>query len=193
MAQHKQIAGTQCVVGVYASMDAAQLAVHILHRAGLAPDHVSVVARHIDPHSKAGEELALSDDSVRDAAIGATLGGVAGVLGDAALLLLTGIGGFVIAGPLLALTGAVAGAFLGAMRGWGVHQSQIHKYEELVKAGKVLVTVDGDAELVAEAERLLKETGADQLHVYAGTDDTGDVDDRPHAAAEGSSAQATHK
>lgn len=187
---NKPEASDQCVVAVYASMEKARTAVHILEQAGIAPDRVSLVARHIDPDSPAGNELALEDDTVRDAAIGATLGGLAGVLGDATLVVLTGLGGFVVAGPLLALTGAVVGALLGAMRGWGVHESHIRKYEELAKAGKVLVIVDGGVEQVSAAERLLQQTDNEQLHLHVRSDDVGEVDDRSHTPAKRSSGQS---
>ncbi len=111
----------ECAVGVFETIEHAKAAVHILDRAGFAADHISVVTRHIDTSSDVGKELNLSDDSLRDAAIGATLGGVLGVLGDAAIYLIAGVGAVVVSGPLVGAM-AIVGAFLGAMEGWGIHR-----------------------------------------------------------------------
>ncbi len=170
----------ECVVGVFDSMTAAETAVHILDRAGFAPDHVSIVARHVDPASNVGQELTQGDDSMRDAVVGATLGGLVGIVSDVALFVITGIGVIVMAGPLLAATGAVVGAFLGTMEGWGVHHRHIHDYETLVREGKVLVVVDGQPKEVAEAERMLRQTDAARVHLHAQSgDDATEIDDRP--------------
>jgi hypothetical protein len=170
----------ECVVGVFESVPKAQLAVHILDRAGFAPDHVSLVTRHIDPSSAVGKELSIGDDSLRDAAIGATLGGLAGVVSDATIFLITGIGAIVVAGPLVAAMGAVVGAFLGAMEGWGVHKAHIRKYERLVHEGKVLVVVGGRPDELAQADRMLRQTDATEVHLYAeSSGDAPEIDDRP--------------
>lgn len=170
----------ECVVGVFESVPKAQLVVHILDRAGFAPDHVSLVTRHIDPSSDVGKELNLGDDSLRDAAIGATLGGLAGIVSDAAIFLVTGIGTIVVAGPLVAAMGAVVGAFLGAMEGWGVHKAHIRKYERLVHEGKVLVVVGGQPDELAQADRMLRQTDATEVHLYAeSSGDAPEIDDRP--------------
>ena len=138
------------------------------------------MTRHIDPASDVGQELNFGDDSLRDAAIGATLGGLAGIIGDAALVLIAGVGAVVVTGPLVAVTGVVVGAFLGAMEGWGVHKSHIQKYERLVDEGKVLVVVDGGPKQLAEAERMLRQAESTEVHLYAKSSaNAPEIDDRP--------------
>ncbi len=158
-----------CVVSVFDTMKHAQLAVHILERAGFAPDHVSLITLHIPEGSKLEQELSIGDDSERDAAIGAALGGVAGVLGDAALFLITGLGAVVAAGPLVMAAGAVIGGIIGAMEGWGVHHSHLRRYENFVREGKVLLVVDGLPDELMEAENMLAETDAIETHLHAET------------------------
>ena len=170
----------QCVGGVFESVPQAEQAIHILDRAGFAQNHVSLVTRHIDPTSDVAKELNYGDDSLRDAAIGATLGGIAGIIGDAALFLIVGASAIVIAGPLVAATGMVVGAFLGAMEGWGVHKSHIEKYEQLVHEGKVLVVVDGGPKELAEADRMLRQAESTEVHLHAKSSaDAAEIDDRP--------------
>src|SRR5580704_4974529 len=116
----------ECVVGVYQSATAAQQAVHVLHRAGFPTKQVSLVAAAVDSHSPVGKELKLGDDSLRDAAVGAGLGGAIGLLGGLGYVTIFGLGLVFIAGPLaLGLTGTTIGALVGSFVGWGVHKSQM--------------------------------------------------------------------
>jgi uncharacterized membrane protein len=100
--------------------------------------------------------------------------------GAATLLSITGIGLILLTGPLVTLTGAIVGAFLGAMRGWGIHDSHIREYESLVAQGKVLVVVAGEPPEVEKAESVLHDTAAEHVHLHARTsDDDPRIDDRP--------------
>jgi uncharacterized membrane protein len=170
----------ECVVGVYDSIEQAEAAVRALGAAGLASEHVSLVRRHLDPTGEVAKNLNLGDDSLRDAAVGSALGGLAGMAGAATLLSITGIGLILLTGPIVTLTGAIVGAFLGAMRGWGIHDTHIREYESLVEQGKVLVVVAGRPSEVEKAERLLRETRATHVRLHARTsDDDPRIDDRP--------------
>jgi hypothetical protein len=168
----------ECVVAVYDSSERAEAAVHALLAAGFTPDHVSVVRRHLDPSGEAARNLSLGDDSLREAAIGSALGGLAGVVGAATMM--AAVSGFVLmTGPLAVLTGAIVGAFLGAMKGWGVKDKQIREYEELVDQGKTLVVVAGEPREAKRAEGLLHQTAAEHVRLHAKTgDDDPRIDDR---------------
>lgn len=63
-----------CVVAVYDSPGKAESAVHILHRADFPAGRISLVAATLEGHPDAIEDLAMKDDSIRDAAIGAGFG-----------------------------------------------------------------------------------------------------------------------
>ncbi len=170
----------QCVVGVYEGSETAETAVRILHSAGFGPAHTSVVRRHFNPSGAVGDELKLGDDSLHDAAIGGAVGGAVGAVGAAALISVTGIGLILMTGPLVAITGAIVGAFLGAMRGWGIHDQHIREYEQQVDAGKILVVVTGEPPEVERAEHLLRQTQASHVRLHAvAADESGEVDDRP--------------
>jgi hypothetical protein len=111
----------------------------------------------------------VADNSVRDAAIGAGLGATVGTLGGVVVTVVAGTALVFLIGPLAA-TGAIAGAFLGGLGGWGVHSERITHYEDLVRQGKTLVITHGTPEQLVAAERMLTETGVAELRVYAKTE-----------------------
>ena len=160
----------ECVVAVYETLAAAQDAVHILDRADFPTEQVSLVTTGFMDRPEVVADLNLGDDSLHDAAIGAGLGGVIGVLVGIAAAVVSGVGAVFLAGPIgVGVAGAATGAFLGGLVGWGVHREQIHHYEQLVAQGKVLVIAHGDPLLLAEADHILKETDPVELHVHAKT------------------------
>lgn len=160
-----------CVVAVYDSTDKAESAVHILHRAGYPTDQISLIAATLDGHAEAIGDLAMQDDSLRDAAVGAGLGGVLGVLAGISLMAVTELGIVFLIGPLGGgFVGAVTGGFVGALSGWGVHKTQLARYERCLKKGRVLVIAEGDPQQVAKADRILQETDNEEIRVHEKTD-----------------------
>jgi hypothetical protein len=113
------------------------------------------------------EELALSDDSLYDAAASAGLGGIIGVLAGLSAMILSG-GVLFFDGPLYGgIVGGMTGGFIGAMAGSGIHEHQIHRYESLLKEGKTLVIVNGEPVQLTLAHHVLEETQPIELHTYA--------------------------
>lgn len=162
----------ECVVGVYDSLRQAELAVRVLKEADFGADKVSVVSSSRDLKLGPKEELKLGDDSVRDAAVGAGLGGVLGLLAGIGLMAFPIAGAIVfLVGPLAgAAAGTVVGGLVGGMIGWGVRHDQIEHYEQAVRSGKVLVVVNGDPIETAHAERILRETDAGEVNLHARTE-----------------------
>jgi hypothetical protein len=176
---------TQCVVAIFDDLEAAKAAVMALEKSGFAERQVSLVTHAVKEdvplHQEA--EMEFGDEGVANAMKGAGLGGLFGALIGSPLLLVTGLGAAVVAGPLAAAaTGAVIGGFLGGMSGWGVHTDHLQEYEDKVREGKVLVVVSGDADNVADAERILTGTEAIEVRVHTETEaDSPEIDDRPYA------------
>ena len=161
----------ECVVGVYDSLQKAEQAVQIMHQADFPTKQVSLVASCLANKPELVEEITMGDDSVRDAAIGAGLGGVLGVLVGIGAMVISGAGVVVfLAGPIgVAALGTMVGAFLGGMVGWGVHEQHIQHYEQCVKDGKVLVIANGNPLELVHAELILKETDVDEVHLHSRT------------------------
>ena len=161
----------ECIVGAYDSLKQAEQAVRILHRAGFPTPQISLVASSAQETPGLKEEFKMGDDSVRDAAIGAGLGGVLGMLTGFGAMAVAGAGIVVfLAGPVgIAALGTVVGAFLGGIAGWGVREEHIRHYEQCVKDGKVLVIANGNPLELVHAERILKETDVAEVHVHSRT------------------------
>jgi hypothetical protein len=157
----------ECVTGIYDSLAKAEEAVHILHRAGFPAGQISLVAAGLEGKPEIVKELSRGDDSAHDAAIGAGLGGVLGLLGGVTIATVLGLSAVFLVGPIGgAVVGSAVGAFLGGMGGWGVHEQQIRHYEACVKNGKVLVILNGNPLELDQADRILKETDVAEVHMH---------------------------
>jgi uncharacterized membrane protein len=160
----------ECVVGVYDTLEKAEQAVWILKRGDFPISQVSLIAHGSLDNLEAAERLAMEDDSVYDAALGAGLGGVLGVLVGIGAIVVSEIGAVFLAGPIAGgLTAGIVGAFLGGMAGWGVHEQHIRRYEQAIKEGKVLVMAGGSPLQLRDAEKILKETDALEVHLHVRT------------------------
>ena len=162
----------ECVIAVYGDAADARQAVHILDRGGFPMPQVSLVSAGLKDRPEVLEDLEMGDDSIKDAAVGAGLGAVVGVLAGTAAAMVAGLGLIFLMGPIGGgVVGAMTGAFLGSLSGWGVHAKRIQHYEKLViKEGKSLLIAHGDPLQLNEADRMLKETATEELHIYAKTD-----------------------
>jgi hypothetical protein len=101
---------------------------------------------------------------------------MAGVLIGVGAMLLPGVGPILAVGPVAAalagvvtgaVTGAVTGGLAGALIDAGVETDAAHYYDELVKAGGVLITVSTDDQHYGLARDVLERHGAD-LRAAAG-------------------------
>jgi hypothetical protein len=172
----------ECVVGVYDSPEKARDAVEALERSQFSLQHVSLVGGTAVEALRKIESLKYGDDAETKAAEGAGLGGLAGILLAAPLLAIPGVGPLLVAGPLAAagLTGAVVGGFLGSMRGWGVHDDHVTEFEQKVRSGHFLVIVSGDPQEIALAKKILDNSDAGEVRLYARTSaDSPEIDDTP--------------
>jgi hypothetical protein len=165
----------QCVVAVFDSGVRANLAVQKLTAAGYPKSKISTVARSVKgQEGEVKRALQFGDEMEKDATLGAGIGALVGALGGATAVA-AGVSVLIIAGPLMAITGAVVGGLIGAMTGWGVHHNHAEQYQRKIEAGKVLVLALGDDPLqVAEAEKLLRLSNPEEIHLHAKTDDADD-------------------
>ncbi len=158
----------ECVVAVYKSFDQAKEAMHALKAARFPADQVSFVTRSERDDFPREEALHYGDETERNAAQGAGVGGLIGVVVGASVLAVSGAGLVLVAGPIaMGLAGAVVGGFLGAMGGWGVHDDHIREYESRVSDGALLVIAAGDPQQVASAEQILQQTEPEEMHLHA--------------------------
>lgn len=150
-----------CTVAIYDDFEAAKQAVTTLDESKFPSDQVSLVANSVHDDLPSTTSLQYGDESDKDAALGAGVGGLVGFFMAAPLLTIPGFGLMLIAGPITAgLTGAIVGGFLGSMIGWGVHEDHVAEYEEEVRKGSFLVVANGDPFETDYAKQVLDQTNA---------------------------------
>jgi uncharacterized membrane protein len=137
------------IIAVYRDHESAEQAVRRLQADGINMQYVSIIGKEFETVERPVGFV--TTGSV--ARVGALSGGLFGLLVGAAFLVVPGVGPMRIAGPLAAaLLGGVEGAFgraamgglAGALVGLGVSEDKAIRYAADVKAGKYLVTLDGD-------------------------------------------------
>ncbi|HEX3696898.1 MAG TPA: DUF3341 domain-containing protein [Polyangia bacterium] len=151
------------VFGICRSIPELEQAVDELRMAGFRNDDVSALfpdqegTRNFahEKHTKAPEGAATGAGA--GLAVGGTLGWLVGI----GALAIPGLGPFVAAGPLMAsLAGAGAGGTVGgvtgALVGWGIPEFEAKRYEGMVKAGGILLSVHSDnSEWTKKAKEIL--------------------------------------
>ena len=147
-------AGQATVIAVYSDHASAEDAVRRLQADGIDMKNVSIIGKDFQAVEKPLGFVTAGSVAKDGAKVGACSGGLFGLLIGAAFLILPGVGPVVIAGPLAAallggaegaLGGAAFGGLMGALVGLGVSKDKAIRYESDVKAGKFLVTLQGDA------------------------------------------------
>lgn len=157
----------QSVIAVYETVSEARAAVEELRHAGLPTEKISYVGRSANGISELKSHANVDDRSQTDAAIGAGLGGLLGLLAGTAFFFVPAIGPLMLLGPMAGgLTGAVVGGVVGAMAGWGVPKDEAARLEAHVRAGKCLVAAHGDPEHLVRAEQTLKHTPAEEVLAF---------------------------
>ena len=155
----------------------AEAIVDSLQLAGFALSDISVLypdsgGRHDVGHvvaSKAPEGIATG------ATTGGILGGTLGLLAGIGALAIPGLGPFIAAGPIMGAlsgmaAGATAGGVVGGLIGLGIPEVEAKRYEEKLKTGNYLISVNTDAKgaddkvteifKAHEAEDIVKTTDA---------------------------------
>ncbi len=157
-----------CVVAVYDSITRAERALHILHGSEFPHDQMSLVMSHIKDDPDLVTDLKLGQESAKESAVCAGLGGVVGFLSGIAVAVVTGIGTVFLLGPITGLFGGAAlGTFVGAMAGLGIRREDIGRYEQCVKDGKVLVIAHGESHELDHAKRILNGTDVNEVKLHS--------------------------
>jgi hypothetical protein len=155
------------VVGMFTNRPDAEAAIRELKAAGFGDDRIGVA---LQDREEQGELRDLIDSTGREAAGGAAKGAVSGslvggLIGLLGSLLVPGVGPIVVGGILTStLTGAGIGAatggIIGALVTLGVPETDARHFDEGLRSGRTLVTVDAGAR-TAEALMLLDRHGMD--------------------------------
>ncbi len=153
----------QMVIGVFENEEKAQRALKALKAEGLAEGDVSLA------HDEEDGMMSSSDDGVGTGVLaGGAIGGIGGFLISAGMLALPGIGLLAASTPIMgAIGGALAGGVAGGLIDWGISPSDSENYENHVTAGRPLIFVSAEANMVQRITDLLAEYGAHEVKVHS--------------------------
>jgi len=149
----------------------AQQAIDEMRRSGFDPQRVSVVAQDRGEARSVAESTGAETGAgaATGAGFGAIFGGAVGWLAGLGALAIPGLGPLVAAGPLMAALGgagigAVSGGIVGALTGWGFSEADARTYENRVREGDILLTVEiPDGEDAGIAETILRQAGGESV------------------------------
>jgi hypothetical protein len=159
------------VFGIYHDRAHVEQGVDSLVAAGFRPEDISVLLpdnvgtkdfAH-ERHTKAPE------GATTGAGTGAVVGGTLGLLAGIGALAIPGLGPFIAAGPIMGAlaglgTGGVVGGLIGALVGMGIPEYEAKRYEGMIKAGRILLSVHCDnSDWVKRAKNTLEQTGAEGI------------------------------
>ncbi|HZR80817.1 MAG TPA: general stress protein [Candidatus Binatia bacterium] len=146
------------VVCTVESPATAEAIIEDLKDEGFAGGDISVAMQDQAQAKKiaAEKDTKAAEGAVTGAVTGGLLGGIAGWLVGIGTLAIPGLGPLIAAGPLMAAlsgaaVGATTGGIVGALVGLGIPEDEARRYEERVRAGDALISVE--VEDAAERER----------------------------------------
>lgn len=159
------------VFGICKSSAQAERAVDRIFAAGFSHNDISVLL----PDTLSSKEFAhekntkAPEGTTTGVTAGGVVGGTLGLLAGIGALAIPGLGPFIAAGPIVASlaglgVGGAVGGLIGALVGMGIPEYEATRYEGMVKAGRVLLSVHCDnSDWVKMAKDTLKLTGADGI------------------------------
>jgi hypothetical protein len=161
----------KAVFGLYATRRQVENAVDELKVQGfrntdisvLLPENVGTKDFAHEKGTKAPEGMATGATS------GAVVGGALGWLAGIGALAIPGVGPLIAAGPIIAAltgvgVGGAVGGIAGGLVGLGIPEYEAKRYEGRIKGGSILLSVHADdSKWTDKAERILKDTGAEDI------------------------------
>lgn len=167
------------VVGTYDNIQNAYAAANDLVSAGYNRNDISVIVndanKQYSPYvDTTTTTVKTTDDVGAGAGIGATIGGIGGLLVGLGALAIPGIGPVVAAGPLLAAltgagVGAVAGGIVGALVDLGIPDEDANLYSEGLRRGNILVIAQVPDASANAVTRILDRPGLVDIRKEADT------------------------
>lgn len=146
------------------NVESAKTVMQAARVAGIPEDDISLIAR-------ADIELEATPEQHKEAGSDFYPAALRGVVGGGAIGLLAGLVavaippvGITVAGVAgLTIAGALTGGWSGALTGASVPDPVRRKFEDEIEAGRILVVLDGDNEVLARAEPALTRAGGTML------------------------------
>jgi hypothetical protein len=146
---------------------AAKTAMEAARMAGVDDDDISLIARaDIEMQDIPSDRIDLTNDMVPAALRGAAMGGGLGLVGGLVAIAIPPVGITLAGAGLMALVGAAVGSWSAALMGTTVENPVRRKFEDEIKAGRILVVVDDDNERADHVRDCLRHAGATPLDFH---------------------------
>ena len=175
--------------GIYSNRSNVDHGVETMKLAGFRNTDISVLF----PDNSGSKDFAhekstkAPEGAVAGGTSGAVLGGALGWLAGIGALAIPGVGPFIAAGPIIALLGGLGvggavGGLTGALVGAGIPEYEAKRYEGRIRKGGILLSVHcDDPDWIRRAEKILKDTGAEDIASAAEVKADYAAGDRPRA------------
>lgn len=175
---------TKIIGGVFSTVEEAEATIRELQKIGLTQEDITVFAQDSDKVDSIEADTDVDvttnkenrgSNSGKGAGIGAlsggVLGGLGGLIAEAMLLTIPGVGPLAAAGPLATTlaglgTGAVGGGLVGALVGAGLPEEQAKEYENYLKDGKIVVLLDVDEAQQQSVQKIFIQSGSLNTSMY---------------------------
>lgn len=151
---------------VYSTPDlaTAQDALVAARKAGIPNDDLSLVARSdIELQSIPDERKEADTDMLPAAMRGAGVGGAAGLLAGLLAVVVTPIGLTLAGAAAATVAGAAIGTWASALAGSALPDPVRAQFDDEIKAGRILVVVDGTPDDLEAVDQAVVATGATRL------------------------------
>jgi hypothetical protein len=155
----------ETIVALYESLAEARAVVEELTAIGFDREQISLVAHAEDAEGTLIEEGKAAagegprDVAARGALTGGALGGALGFILGAAAVTVPGIGAILVAGPVLAIYGALAGSIGGGLLGLlvqaGVPEEEADYYAEGLRRGLAFVALEVQEQDISRVRRIM--------------------------------------
>ena len=159
------------VFGIYPHRASFEYAFGVLKKEGFRETDVSVLLQENPGTKDLATEKATKarEGAATGAGLGAIIGGALGWLAGTGALSITGLGPFLVAGPIIATlagigVGGTMGGVSGALLGLAMPEYEAKRYQGRIQKGGILLSVHCDGSNWAnKAKRLLNSTGAEDI------------------------------
>ena len=160
------------VFGIYADTAKAEQAVSLLKSAGFTGDSLSILVPDHESREKFAHEKHTKAPEGTTAGVitGGVIGGLIGLMaGAGAPFTFPGVGLLLAAGPIAGAlaglgAGGAGGGIIGALVGMGIPEYEAKRYDNRLRGGGVLLSVQcGTSDQIETAKVLLKYSGAEDI------------------------------
>lgn len=156
----RQVFSTPDLAVAKAAMSAARMA-------GVDDDDISLIARaDIEMQDIPSDRIDVSNDMVPAALRGAAMGGGLGLVGGLVAIAIPPVGITLAGAGLMAVVGATVGTWSAALMGTTVENPVRRKFEDEIKAGRILVVIDDDNARFEHVRECVRHAGATPLEFH---------------------------